>query len=466
VKVAVIGGGIAGLAAAWELRDRAEVTLFEPDRLGGRIRTTPFEGRRVDEGADAFLTRVPEAVQLCQELGLGPELVAPAAGRSMIWWEGRLRPLPDGLVLGVPRQLGGLLGRGILSPRGTARAALDLVLPRGRPPAQLTVRELVADRFGAEVADRLVDPLVGSIHAGWTGNLGAAEVVPQLVNVAERSRSLLLGLRSAANGGNRPPFLTPRGGLGQLVDALGAGLADAGARVVGVGAQKVRPAGSRQVVVDPDPDPYDGAVVATPALVTARILGCAGTEALAALPTASVALVTAALPGTNLPEGINGFLVPREEGRYLTACSFASNKWPHWSAPGRALVRMSAGRHGDDAALDLDDLALVDRLIDELSAALRSPLSPSAARVSRWPDAFPQYLPGHARRMAAVAAAVAQRFPTVMLAGAAYRGSGIPACIASGRSAAGQVLDRISSSPASRSWSPTSSAFPERLGDT
>ena len=151
MRVAVIGGGIAGLAAAWELCQPAEgrsgqgagvprpaaavdkVTVFEPHQLGGCIRTTEFAGHLVDEGPDAFLTRVPEAVELCQELGIGDELVAPAAGRSMLWWQGHLRPLPEGLVLGVPRQLGPLIGSRILSPLGVLRAGLDLVLPRGRP---------------------------------------------------------------------------------------------------------------------------------------------------------------------------------------------------------------------------------------------------------------------------------------------------------------------------------------------
>jgi protoporphyrinogen/coproporphyrinogen III oxidase len=449
VRVAVIGGGIAGLAAAWELRGDAEVTVFEPERPGGRLRTTRFDGRLVDEGPDAFLTRVPEAVQLCRELGMEPELVAPAAGRSMIWWEGRLRPLPDGLVLGVPRQLGGLLSGlmsgGILSPRGVARAALDLVLPRRRPPAELTVRDLVGDRFGLEVADRLVDPLVGGIHAGWTGELGATEVVPQLVAAAARSRSLLLGLRQMPGGSDGPVFLTPRGGLGQLVDTLVAALQDAGVQFVPTAVEAVRPASGGRVLVEPEADPFDGAVVATPAREAARLLGPGDTDALgalAALPMASVALVTAALPGAVLPAGVNGFLVPRGGGRYLTACSFASNKWPHWSEPGRALVRLSAGRHGDESALALDDVALVDRLIGELGTALGATLSPATTRVSRWPQAFPQYLPGHAARMAAVHTAVARRLPTVALAGAAYRGSGVPACIASGRTAARLVMER------------------------
>jgi protoporphyrinogen/coproporphyrinogen III oxidase len=150
------------------------------------------------------------------------------------------------------------------------------------------------------------------------------------------------------------------------------------------------------------------------------------------------------LPGTRLPPGVNGFLVPAGSGRLMTACSFASNKWPHWADPGDAVVRVSAGRFGDDRSGHLDDAALCDRLLAELEEALGESLSPAAVRVSRWPDAFPQYFPGHGARVTAVEAALADRLPAVALAGASYRGSGLPACIGSGRRAAQLVLQRAS----------------------
>jgi oxygen-dependent protoporphyrinogen oxidase len=436
MRVAVVGGGIAGLAAAWDLRHVAEVTVFEPNRLGGSILTTEFEGRPVDEGADAFLTRVPEAVQLCEELGLQDELVAPAVGASALWANGGLQRLPEGLVLGAPSDLGGLLQSRILSPLGLARAALDLVLPRRRPAAALSVRDLIADRFGAQVADRLVDPLVGGIHAGWTGELGAAEVTPQLVEATQRARSLLLGLRGTPKSGGGPVFLAPRPGVGRLVEALVRSLSEAGVRFLTEAAQAVTTISSGRVVVEPNPEPFDAAVVATPARRTAELLGPdAGVDALVRVPTASVVLLTASFPQP-LPPALNGFLVPRAERRLMTACSFASNKWPHWSEPGRSVVRVSAGRHRDLRALELDDDALADRLLDELGQALGVALSPTATRVSRWPDAFPQYLPGHSALVAAVEQSVSQHHPRVALAGSTYRGSGIPACIASGRRAA------------------------------
>jgi len=443
LRVAIVGGGIGGLAAAWELRGRAEVTVFEPDRLGGRIKTTMFGGHLIDEGPDAFLTRVPEGLELCRQLGIDGELISPAAGSPLLWLDGRLRPLPEGLVLGVPRRLVGVIRSGILSPLGVARAALELVLPRRSPPEDLTVWELVAQRFGPQVADRLVDPLVGGIHAGATSQLGAAEVTPQLVAAAQRSRSLLLGLRQSPTAGPGPMFAAPRDGVGRLADALVASLGAAAVRFERSRVERVVAGPGGQVIVAPDPDPFDAVVVATPARVASGLLGLDGTAELARLRTASVAVVTISFAGSVLPPGSSGFLVPRGEGRLMTACSFASTKWPHWSEPGTSLVRVSAGRDGDRTALELDDDTLTDRLVDELSRALGRALSPDEVRVSRWPDSFPQFGVGHRQRMAAVEAAVARQLPTVALAGASYQGSGLPACIASGRKAARQVLESV-----------------------
>jgi oxygen-dependent protoporphyrinogen oxidase len=445
MRVAVVGGGIAGLAAAWDLSERAEVTVFEPGRLGGRILTTPFGGRPVDEGPDAFLTRVPEAVQLCDQLGLTPELVAPAEGRSAVWAGDRLRPLPDGLVLGVPRDLRGVVRSGILSPRGMVRAGLDPVLPRRRPVDGLTVREMVADRFGTEVADRLVDPLVGGIHAGWTGTLGAEEVTPQIAAVARRSRSLLLGLRSLAPTPDAGPiFLAPRAGVGRLVDRLVEALEERSVRFEARRVHRLESEDGGRVRLDDDPEPYDGAVVAVSGRAAAALLGAGATAGLDSIPTASVVILTASTTSP-LPGNLNGFLVPRAEGRLMTACSFGSNKWPHWSAPGRSVVRISAGRHGDPAALELGDEPLVDRLVDELGRAVGHPVNVSEHRVSRWPDAFPQYVPGHNEMVVRVERDLARTHPGVALAGSSYRGSGIPACIASGRRAAQAITARLQS---------------------
>lgn len=441
-RVAVVGGGIAGLAAAWDLRGQSEVTVFEPGRIGGRILTEPFEGRDVDAGPDAFITRVPDALDLCGEIGV-EDLVTPAAGRTLIWWQGRTRALPEGLVLGVPKRLGGLVRSGLIGPLGLVRAAGDLVLPHRPPADDVTVRELVVARFGAQVADRLVDPLVGAIHAGRTDSLSAQATVPQLMAAARRSRSLLLGLRSTPSGDPAAPiFAAPRRGMGELVERLTAALTAYGVRFQAVAIEAAARRDGRWFL-EPGGDAYDAVVLAVPAGVARRILGPGAPEWLGTTPRASVTLVTLGYPRLDLPPGVNGILVPRGSGMLTTACSFGSQKWPHWAPGDRSVLRVSAGRLGEDQAIGLDDQALVARLAGEVRAVLGSRAEPESWRVSRWPEAFPQYQVGHRAAVEATEARIRREMPGVSLCGASYHGAGIPACIASGRGAAAGVLARL-----------------------
>ena len=455
MRIAVVGGGIAGLAAAWALREQGEITVFEPGPLGGKLQTEEFCGHPVDLGPDAFLARVPEAVGLCRELGIADDLVAPAAGRALLWTGGRLRPLPDGLMLGAPVRLGPLAGSGLLSPIGLARAGLDLVMPRRTLPADLSVAQLIAGRFGHQVADRLVDPLVGAIHAGRTDQLSAAATTPQLLNAARQSRSLLRGLAKAASAApSGPVFLAPSGGMQVLADRLVAALRGVGVTFLPEAVTGIRRPGAasgaggsgRQVVVDPVPEPYDAVILAVAASVAARLLEPVSPDAalgLRGIRSASVVLATLAVAAAEiaLPDEVSGFLVPRTEGRLMTACSFGSRKWPHWSTPDTMILRVSAGRDGDDRPDKLDDQTLVERLGAEVASALHTSVAPSAWRVTRWPRSFPQYEVGHLDRVAVIESALGHELPGVALAGAAYRGSGIASCIASGRRAAALVVD-------------------------
>ncbi|MDQ6613549.1 MAG: FAD-dependent oxidoreductase [Actinomycetota bacterium] len=446
MRVAVVGGGIAGLAAAWELTggpQPAEVTVLEPGPLGGRIRTETFLGHPVDTAADAFIARVPEGVQLARELGLESELVAPAARQALLWIGGRLRPLPDGLVLGAPARLRPLLASGILSPAGVLRAGLDLVLPRSRWPEDVAVARLVGGRFGRQVAERLVDPLVGGIHAGSTENLSADSTAPQLARAARGHRSLLLGLRALPPPPDGPLFLAPRAGMGRLVERLVEALTERGVHFEPVAADAVRGGKGDPVVVDPL-GTFDAAVLATPARVTAKLVNnCAPdvASALRGIRSSSVVLATLAYRRSDLavPDGASGWLVARNEGRLMTACSFGSAKWPHWSDPGTMVLRVSAGRAGDERALQLSEGALIDHLQGEVAAALATTATPFHWRVSQWREAFPQYEVGHRARVMRIESALPGPLPRVALAGASLRGSGIPACVASGRQAALRV---------------------------
>jgi protoporphyrinogen/coproporphyrinogen III oxidase len=446
--VAVVGAGIAGLAAARDLVGAgAEVTIYEPGHLGGKIRTERFAGRRVEFGADAFLTRVPDAVALCRELGMEADLVAPSAGHAALWWGDRLITLPADLVLGAPARLAGVARSGILSPLGLLRAGLDSLLPATPPPSDVSVWELIAARFGGQVADRLVDPLVGGIHAGRTIELSAAATTPQLLSAARKRRSLTRALREATMGAAAPQgpvFLAPQGGLGELTDRLVTGLITGGAVIERRAVERVTE-GMSTVAIDGEDQPFDGAVLAVPAATAARLLGPAAPAGLAGIPSATVTMVLLAYRADELavPAGLSGFLVPRPGGRLMTACSFATSKWPHWSEPGTTLLRVSVGRDGDDRQDHLDDEALAAAVVRELGLALDTRAKPTEYRVVRWPDAFPQYRVGHLDLVAQIEEDLHRRAPTVALAGASYRGHGIPACIRSGRQAAAGVLAAI-----------------------
>ncbi len=456
-RVVVVGGGITGLSAAWTLSSTpAEVVVVEATgRLGGKVRTEDFAGQRVDVGPDAFLARVPDATDLCRALGLGDELVAPASGRAFIWATGRLRPLPEGLVLGVPTELGAVARSRLLSPLGLARAGLDRVLPATPAEGDRSVGELVTARLGRELLDQLVDPLLGGIHAGDSRQLSVAATAPQLEAAAGRSGGLMRGLRAQTDRAGRaetpsgPAFLSLASGLGTLVERLTAGLLARGVDLrTATAAQSLDRVDGRWRLCTPAGEVgADALVLAVPSPVAAGLVAphAAGVAAeLEGIDYASVVVTSLIYPaaGMGRPLDGSGFLVPRREGRLMTACTWSSSKWPHLVQAGRVMLRASAGRWGDERALAMSDEGLVDRLHAELVEALDLQSRPLDTRVTRWPDAFPQYRVGHLDRLARVEAGLT-RLPGLVVAGAAYRGIGLPACIAQGRQAAEAALDGL-----------------------
>jgi protoporphyrinogen oxidase/ferrochelatase len=458
IDLAVVGGGITGLAAAWEAHRRgAEVLVLEAsDRSGGKLRTSSFAGVELDESADAFLARVPEAVQLCGELGIDAELVSPGTGRAYVWVRGQLRALPEGQLLGVPTDLDQVAASGILSADGLARARQDLDAPDDAPDGDESVGALIRRRLGREVVDRLVGPLVGGIWAGDCDNLSLATATPTLAEARSRPNPSLIRsaaeLRAAAatddHRSDRPVFLTPSRGMGRLVEALTAELGDrvrAGEEVTfleeatgGPGRWRLGPAGIRA----------DAVVLTTPAFVTAPLLQdlCRPVaETLAGIDYSSVVLLALAVPRDGVDRELDGsgFLVPASEGRLLTACSWASSKWPHLAPdPDLVLLRASAGRDGDGRALELGDDELVETLLEDLAVTMRLRAKPVEVRVTRWIHSFPQPRPGHSEHVDRADAALAELAPGLAVAGAWSRGIGIPACIRSGRQAASTLLTR------------------------
>lgn len=450
--VAVVGGGITGLTAALTLARQpgVRVTLVEAaPRWGGKIRTTPFAGvASVEEGPDAYLRRVPFAASLVRDVGLSDSLTNPASGQAFVW-SGRLHPIPTGLMLGVPTGALGLARSGLLTWRGKLRAALEPMLP-ARDVADDNLGALVRSRFGHEVHEMLVDPLVGSIYASDTDRLSMS-AVPQLADLARRGRSLLLSGRamaSAAPSATGPVFETPSAGLGALVDAVCSHLDALGARrIAGRPVVALDRVGTRYRVALDDGSTFDadGVVLAQPAAAASGLVGALAPEAsrlLATVETSSVAMVTMAVSGSTWPTHLtgSGYLVPKRHQRLVTAASFASNKWAHWRPDdGSMILRVSLGRDG--LPVDhLDDETLTRAAVDEVSAHVGVALAPHLTRVSRWPGAFPQYRPGHLDRVARIESDLAREAPGVVVAGASHRGIGIPACVQQGGAAARLLL--------------------------
>jgi oxygen-dependent protoporphyrinogen oxidase len=444
-RVVVVGGGITGLTAAFSAaRAGADVVLLERDEvMGGKLRTGPFGGMPVDLGADAFLVRNPAAVELCEELGLADELVHPAARNAFVWSRGALRPIPENL-LGVPLDLDALAASGVVSDAGLARAAQDLDGTLGPAPDDDSVGTLTRHRLGDEVTDRLVDPFLAGIYASAVDDLSLAGGVPQLAAAARLGGSLIEACRSVRGApSDAPVFAAHPEGMHRIVEALRNALGDAVRHGSVLG---IRRAGDAwDVTTTSGSVVADAVVLTTQPADAAPILQDAAPEAariLAGTRSAGVVMVglvhrASAVP---VPLDASGFVVPRHLGMRLTACSWASSKWAHLARPGQVVLRASLGHVRDPEVLGWTDERILARVRSELAHTMGVTEAPLEVRITRWPGSFPQYLPGHLDRLAALDTALAAAVPGVAVAGAGYRGIGIPACVAQGRDAAARAI--------------------------
>jgi oxygen-dependent protoporphyrinogen oxidase len=463
-RVVVIGGGIAGLAAAHRLRQRAphlDVLLIDQsDRPGGKLRTVELAGGPVERGAESFLTGDPAggpsaAVRLAEQVGLGEALVHPATAKAAVAVGGALHDLPAGTLMGIPVDT---------DPPERPGAA-----PLLRPGEDVTVGALVRPRRGDVVVDRFVDPLLGGVYAGRADQLSLRMALPTLADAAERADTLTGAVRSALAARRSTPgapvFSTVRGGMSRLVDAITATLPDVR---LGLPVRELRRHGTGWRLTigsthTPSTVDADAVVLAVPAAPAARLLSGAfpaspgsppaaattGGSGRPALGYASVALVAFALPATKLPE-LSGVLVPATEGFAVKAVTFFDQKWSHLRRPGLTVVRASVGRAGEEHQLqraDGDLLGLVRDEVARLIGADRLP-DPLDAAVFRWGGALPQYAPHHRDRVAALRAGLAAHntaagHPPIAVAGAAYDGVGIPACVTSGWAAADTLLEAL-----------------------
>ncbi|HEY2262640.1 MAG TPA: protoporphyrinogen oxidase [Streptosporangiaceae bacterium] len=480
--VVIVGGGISGLAAAFALRDEpVRVTVLEGSpRLGGKLSVSEVGGVAVDEGAEALLVTRPEGTALIAEAGLADQRTVPGPTSSAIWTLGALRPLPRRQFMGVPSDLAELARSGVLSGDGVARARQDLELPATERDGDVPVARYIGARLGAEVVDRLVDPLLGGVYAGRSAELSFDATLPALSAASRRHRSLaeaagsLLPPPPAGTSGATAPgtraggsvFTSLDGGLGMLPDWL-AKASGAEVRTSAVVRELAPAAAGWRLTVGsaaaPERIDADAVIVAIPARPAGRLLAAvpgasAAVTALGDISYASMAIVTLAYPRSAFPApglaslGWSGYLVPAVDGRAVKAVTFSSVKWPHLartSAGGEdplEIVRCSVGRIGEEAILQRPDEELAALAAAELAEATGVRGGPAASRVSRWGGALPQYTVGHLDRVAAIRAAVAAQ-PGLAICGAAYDGVGVPACIGTARTAVSQVLAFLAARP-------------------
>ncbi len=469
-SIVIVGGGISALAAAWELSGAANgpdeatprIEVIEAsERVGGSLATATFAGRTIDLGADGFLARRPEAVALVNELGIEDQLEAISESGAWLWSRGKLHELPKGLVLGVPTSLESITRFRGVSWRAHLAARRDALAPaRLHVGDDATIGEITRTKLGRELSYQFIEPMIGGIQAGRIDNLSAKSVFPALYAAAQKGGSLMRALRPTSSPDvvdATPVFYSLTDGVGSLPTHLAATLKERGVVTrtgVPVTALRRTPAGSYPLEVDTfaTTTPANGVILATPAAVTAALIGSydPALDALSLIDSAGAAMVTfsAARANVTLPDHGTGILVPLgtswsgEGSMMVTAVTFLDRKWPRLRREDDVLLRAHVGRSDDSRWSELNDDELIRRVADELAVLLPTWSSPKESLVQRWPLGLPQYRLGHERLVEQ--ARVASSHYVVTLAGNAYDGVGVPASIGSGRRAAREVMGLIS----------------------
>ena len=460
--VVVVGGGIAGLAAAHAVArsgaDVAVTVLEGGPSVGGKLRLGEVAGQPVDLGAEAMLNRRPEGTALARAVGLEASIVHPRATSAGIWSSGEVRPLPP-TVMGIPAEPAAAARSGLLNRRGRARAELDRWLPAAAVEADVGVGRLVARRLGSQVRDRLVEPLLGGVYAGRSDEISLQAAIPQIADLLRGGSGLLAAAARVlsepadkTSAGQSPVFAGIDGGLGRLAVEVARDLIRRGAEIrcaTTVRGLERTQTGWRLVTgsaARPEQLTADAVIIAVPAGRAARLLSDALPHAsgeLGEIDYASVAIVTVALRALDVTADLpgSGFLVPPIEKRTIKAATYSSRKWA-WFRDDLVVIRCSIGRHRDTAELQRDDGELVESAAADLRDAVGLPACVVDANVTRWGGALPQYAVGHVDRVRRIQDAVAG-VPRLGICGAAFDGVGIAAVVASGQQAATRVLEHL-----------------------
>lgn len=455
-KVVIIGGGLSGLSAAFYIRKfyreaavQPEITLIEKDKvLGGKIETLHRDGFVIEKGPDSFLARKTAMVDLARELELDHELVStnPNAKKTYILQRGKLHPMPAGLVLGIPTELKPFLKSGLVSFGGKMRAMMDFVLPPRRSAEDESLGDLIERRLGTEVLENMTEPLLAGIYAGDMRKISLQATFPQFGEVERQYGSLIRGMTTGRKpvethtGTKKSAFLTFRQGLQSLVHALIHELQDV-RQLTGTGAKSIRvlggagSSGAARYEVELEGGELleaDDIYITVQNFAAAELLRPhVDVSALDAVNYVSVANVVLAFTRQDIVTEYDGsgFLVPRKEGRNITACTWTSTKWLHTSPDDKVLLRCYVGRSGDEQNVELPDDALAELVRKDLKEIMGITAAPLFTEITRLRSSMPQYPVGHPGRIAGLRSELAQKLPGVYAFGAGYDGIGMPDCI-------------------------------------
>lgn len=472
-RVAIIGGGISGLAAAHHLRrlnPEVDVLLLEAgSRLGGVIQTTSQDGFLVEDAADNFITTSPAAVGLCQELGLGGDLICTSGSnqRSMVVHHGRLEPIPAGFLVMAPSRIWPFVSTRILSPLGKLRACLELFTPRKNTDADESLKSFVTRRFGRQLFERLVQPLVGGIYTADPSRLSVAATMPRFVKMEHEHGSLIRGMlrqrqsdqnKPKQNGGARySQFMALRGGMSTLVDALANDLPEQSVKLESPVCCIVPGKGQRRgrwtiLMKQGTPSNYevDAVIMAAPANRAWGMLSTVDahlSDDLREIEYASCAVVSLAYRRQQIGNPLDsfGFVVPLAEKRLILSCSFSSIKYDGRAPDGTVLMRVFIGGACQRDLLNLPDHQLVEIAKSELAKLLKIEGEPVMQHLAHQNEAMPQYHVGHTERIERITGRM-QMHPTLAIAGSALGGVGVPACIESGTAAAERIVSALATS--------------------
>jgi oxygen-dependent protoporphyrinogen oxidase len=469
-QIVILGGGITGLSAAFyvqklfgEQKLPVSITVIEQsEHLGGKINTLHKEGFIIEKGPDSFLARKMPMIELTQELGLEDQLVPtnPQAKKTYILRKGRLHRMPAGLVLGIPTQMMPFLKTNLLSIKGKLRAGLDLLLPQRKESSDESLGGFLERRLGREVVENIAEPLLAGIYAGDTRKLSLQATFPQFQVSEHKFGSLIKGMLAnkknpavvtdAPEVAKNSLFLSYKNGLRTIIDGLVGALKETklltGQTAVAINALA---RGYQITLANGERVAADGIIVALPAFATAKLFPQIQlVQALAQIPYVSVANVILAFDHRNIGHDLDGsgFLVPRKEGRFITACTWTSAKWKHTAPDDKVLLRCYVGRSGAEGWTALSDKEIVKLVRNDLQQILGISAEPAFTEVTRLLRSMPQYPVGHLQTIKAARNQLNETMPEVFLAGAAYQGVGLPDCIQQGKEAAQQVMNSLAAS--------------------